>query len=251
MVGKIKHIPIAQLVAAIGDGVANVKTVAEKLGVTSTTVSSRLEAGGVWERFRARGRSGPYKLEVPADYDPRTPGTLPDHLLDRFRIRPAAECTLALNDDDAPDAGASMMEWAFWWAAQGFKIFPAKRFLGLPELDERQHWLTAAATAEAQLIKWWTRHPDADIATSPTDAGCFIVELAGSYSGTEFKAREEFEEEWGEVDPLLVTGNAYGDVRMWFSGTTFTRLNALGRGAHIIGRGSYSFLHPSQALAAI
>jgi Bifunctional DNA primase/polymerase, N-terminal len=249
MPSKIKHIPVAQLVRAIGDGVQSVRAVAQALEVTETTVARRLEAGGVWEKFRARGRSGPYKLQVPDDYNPQSAGTLSDALLERFRVRPA-ECLLELSDDE-PDADAPMMEWAFFWASCGFEIFPAKSFIGSPELGEKGSWLTSASKAESNLVKWWSQHADADIATSPTEAGCFVVELAGSYSGTEFKTREEFEDTWGEVDPLLVTNNAYGDVRLWFSGTTFTRLNALGRGVHILGRGSYTFLPPSQSLGLI
>jgi hypothetical protein len=78
-----------------------------------------------------------------------------------------------------------------------------------------------------------------------------VIEIVGSYSGASFHDREDFEAEYGPVDPLYVDENFYGDVRLWFAGHAFSRPNALGRGVNIIGRGAYTFLFPSHALGGI
>ena len=131
----------------------------------------------------------------------------------------------------SPDATASRVTWALWWASRGWKVFP----VCWPGMPEHKHsgkvctkdlgkgplitWQDCSADPE-RIREWWQRWPDANIGGTPPQDH-FVVDIDG-----ELDAGVEFPITWthstGKGTHLLYrqnitkpVGQTGGSSRLW------------------------------------
>jgi DNA modification methylase len=73
------------------------------------------------------------------------------------------------------DSDNAMLHAALWYAETGYAVFPCAPGRKVPVTE---HGLLEAMTDAEQIAKWWTRHPDANVAIR-TD-GLLVIDVDGA-----------------------------------------------------------------------
>jgi hypothetical protein len=144
---------------------------------------------------------------------------------------------LTMKPDNGCPTPRTMIGWALYWQGRGLKLFPCTPFTGRPLVPR---WPRSASDKDAQIVEWWSELRDADIATVPDAAGCFVVVAVGE------EGRDNLYSIDGSYDdPLLETERADGSLHLWFPGRAPSQ--RLSDGLYVFGVGSYLYMPGSLA----
>jgi predicted P-loop ATPase len=138
-----------------------------------------------------------------------------------------------------PAATASMLDWALWYAALGWPVFPCR---GKRPITE--HGLSEASTDPEQIRQWWKHTPSANIATA-LDAGRWALDVDARSDGLE--TLHDLEQAHSPLPRTVtnLTGSGGGSCHYLWAGEAENKAN-LGSGIDVQGPGSYIILPPSR-----
>lgn len=123
------------------------------------------------------------------------------------------------------DAAVDFCDLALDHAAAGYPVFPARQF---DESEQRQakspyveEWEQRATTDPEQILKWWSRWPDAVPAIPPGRVGATVIDLDTHQdrpSGLDTAALN------GYQDHTAVEGTSFSGLgrHLWFRGTDYS-----------------------------
>jgi len=134
----------------------------------------------------------------------------------------------------------SLLDHALFWAAEGVAVFPVSRYLGKTLTPD---WHVNACRSKTQIIRWWSEHPQADIAAVPDKSGCFVIVAEGE-AGVDTLA--EFETKHGNL-PATFRYDRGPNRYLWLAGDAVSRRNSIGPGVHTLGQGRFVYMPPSLA----
>lgn len=139
-----------------------------------------------------------------------------------------------------PSEQAPLLEWAQWYAAYGWAVFPCH---GKRPITSRG--LYDATCDAAQIAAWWSQWPDANIG-HPLDAHTWALDVDARHDGLE--TLQELERCYGTLPRTVtsLTGSGGGsNHQVWTSETPVVNKAKLGAGLDVQGPGSYIILPPS------
>lgn len=132
------------------------------------------------------------------------------------------------------------------WAARGFPVFPCVPNDKTPLIGD---WANQATTDLAVIDAWWSRFPEANVASPPHASGNFVVDVDPRHGGD--LSLLDLELEHGELNPSFSTRTPSGGIHYWFKGQARSTAGALGvgidtRGMSSSGRSGYVLLGGSR-----
>jgi Virulence-associated protein E-like domain/Bifunctional DNA primase/polymerase, N-terminal/Primase C terminal 1 (PriCT-1) len=138
-----------------------------------------------------------------------------------------------------PAVTSPMLEWALWYAALGWPVFPCR---GKRPLTD--HGLREASTDLEQIRRWWTHTPRANIATVLGD-GRWALDVDARSDG--LGTLHDLEQTYSPLPRTVtnLTGSGGGSCHLLWTGEAQNKAN-LGPGLDVQGPGSYIILPPSR-----
>lgn len=145
----------------------------------------------------------------------------------------------------------SLLEFALCYAGRGWRVFPVHTTLGgfcscgkdcgkdAGKHPRIRKWQEQATTDPAQVTKWWSRWPDANIGLA-TGHGLVIVDIDGEEN---LATLRRLTGEHGPLPPTLTAKTGRG-LHLYFSGElasskTVEKLLVRGEGGYVLAPGSY------------
>lgn len=134
----------------------------------------------------------------------------------------------------APKLGATKLEWALYWAARGWRVFPLNGKVPIPKA-----WQMRATDDPDRIREWWAQLPDANIGGVMDDRICIDIDAgrAGFETFVELQSSHLFPE-------TLSHGTGGGGRHLIYSGNGLKSGNdRLGPGIDVkAGPGAYIVL---------
>jgi hypothetical protein len=135
------------------------------------------------------------------------------------------------------------LDTALQWQKRGLVLFPGKRHTGTPLVGNWNTVHNFASNNPAKIIEWWSEWPTADIGAVPDSSGRFVMSACKQEGGLD--SLDALEDELGELPAEFSYENHYGDMFLWFPGSTHTSHHKIGQGLHLLGPGNVVFLPDS------
>lgn len=134
-----------------------------------------------------------------------------------------------------------MLDAALDYAKRGLPVFPCR---GKKPLTE--HGFLDASADQQQIVSWWSKHPDANVAI-PTGrvSGLFVLDMDGDAGAQALKALEA---KHGALPRTRTIITSPGHLQFWFrqpTGGTRSTAGVLGPGLDTRGDGGYVIAPPS------
>lgn len=159
-----------------------------------------------------------------------------------------------------PSPDAAHLTWALFYASLGWEVFPIQpgtktRFYEYPErknpISGKTHsWAYQASRIPADLTKYWTDHPDADIGVATGDrSNCLAVVDADTLEGHNVDGLGHlatWEKEHGLLPATIQSQSKSGSIHRFYICEGAKSVNGVLDGVDVKANGGYVVLPPSK-----